>query len=180
MKHFYKLIALIFIFGLSVFLFRKDIPEVTIGEASQTSFDSATFPIMYAKLDDYTVNTMHGYSSELDSGKIRESITPLTSTKFFTAQIQENESKIKRLDFELRDILNNKILESDTLTAFDSADNYKTAKIKFTEALDTSTEYGLKITLTTSLSKKIHYYTRIKYYVCSSRKTKSRKRKAKY
>lgn len=164
MKHFYKLIALIFIFGLSIFLFRNDIPEATIGEATQTSFDSATFPIMYAKLDDYTVNTMHGYSSELDSGKIRESITPLTSEKFFTVQIQENESKIKRLDFELRDILNNKILESDTLTAFDSTDKYKTAKIKFTEALDTSTEYGLKITLTTSLSKNIHYYTRIKYY----------------
>ena len=30
--------------------------------------------------------------------------------------------------------------------------------------MDTSTEYGFKITLTTNLSKKIHFYTRIKYY----------------
>ena len=51
---------------------------------------------------------MHGYSSELDSGSIRESITPLDTEKTFTIKISENESKIKKLDFELRDILNNK------------------------------------------------------------------------
>lgn len=164
MKHFYKFISLLFIFYLSIFLFRNSIPEATAGTTTATSLQDATFPIMYLQLDKYTVNTMHGYSSELDSGSIRESITPLNMSKTFTVKISENESKIKKLDYELRDLLNNKVIESDTLTAFDSEKDYKTAKIKLSEALDTSTEYGFQITLTTNLSKKIHFYTRIKYY----------------
>ena len=30
--------------------------------------------------------------------------------------------------------------------------------------MNTSTEYGLEITLTTNYSKRIHFYTRVKYY----------------
>ena len=164
MKLFYKFISLLFIFGVAIFLFKDNIPETTAGTTIATDLQDATFPVVYIGLGKYTVNTMHGYSSELDSGSIRESITPLDTEKTFTIKISENESNIKKLDFELRDILNNKILETNTLTAFDSEDQFKTARIKLSEAMDTSTEYGFKITLTTNLSKKIHFYTRIKYY----------------
>lgn len=154
MKLFYKFISLLFIFGVAIFLFKDNIPETTAGTTIATDLQDATFPVVYIGLGKYTVNTMHGYSSELDSGSIRESITPLDTEKTFTIKISENESKIKKLDFELRDILNNKILETNTLTAFDSEDQFKTARIKLSEAMDTSTEYGFKITLTTNLSKK--------------------------
>lgn len=168
MKHFYihlyRFIALIFVFGISLFFFRNDIPDATVGTTTATSLQDATFPVIHLKLGGFTVNTMRGYSSRLDSGSIRESITPLDATKTLTVNIAENALKIKKLDFELRDILNNKVLETDGLTAFDTDKNYKTIKIKLSEPLDTSTEYGLQITLTTNLSKRINYYTRIKYY----------------
>lgn len=168
MKHFYihlyRFIALLFVFGISLFFFKNDIPDATVGTTTATSLQDSTFPIIQLKLGEFTVNTIHGYSSQLDSGNIRESITPLDTTKTFTVNILENDLKIKKLDFELNDILNNKILETDSLTAFDTDKNYKTIKIKLSETLDTSTEYGLQITLTTNLSKKINFYTRIKYY----------------
>lgn len=168
MKHFYlhlyRFIALLFIFCISLFFFRNDIPDATVGTTTATSLQDSTFPVIHLKLGKFTVNKIHGYSSELDSGNIRESITPLDTTKTFTVNISENELKIKKLDFELHDILNNKTLETNSLTAFNTDENYKTIKIKLSEALDTSTEYGLKITLTTSLGKKINFYTRIKYY----------------
>ena len=147
-----------------MYFFSKSIPEATIGTTKATSLQDAAFPIMYIELGDYTLNTLHGYSGELNSGNIRESITPLGTDKTFAVKIDENNSKIKRLDFQLRDIANNKIIESNTLTAFEKKDNDKYAKIKITESLDTSTEYGMQITLTTNLSKKIQFYTRIKYY----------------
>lgn len=162
--HLYRFIALLFIFGISLFFFRNDIPDATVGTTTATSLQDSTFPIIHLKLGKFTINTIHGYTSELDSGNIRESITPLDTTKTFTVNISENALKIKKLDFELHDILNNKILETDSLTAFDTDKNYKSIKIKLSEALDTSTEYGLQITLTTNLSKKINFYTRIKYY----------------
>lgn len=164
LKHLYKFIALLFLFGASLFFFGKSIPEISVETTTATSLQSSTFPIVYLQVGDYTLNTLHGYSSEMDSGKVRESITPLDATKAFTVKIKQNESKIKKLDYELRDIANNKIIETNSLTAFDTEDSYRTASIKISQGLDTSTEYGFQITLTTSYSKKIHFYTRIKYY----------------
>ncbi len=164
MRYFYKLAALFFIFCASIFVFKDSIPEASTGTSVSAGLQDATFPIVYLQLGDYTVNTLHGYSSKLDSGVIRESITPLDTSKTFTVKISENSSKIKKLDFELRDIANKKIIEKNALTAFDRQENYKTAKIKLSEGIDTSTEYGMQITLTTNVSKKINFYTRIKYY----------------
>lgn len=164
MKHLYKFIGLLFLFIASVFFFGQSIPELSVATTTATSLQDSTFPIVYLQVNDYTLNTLHGYSSEMNSGSVRESITPLDNAKKFTVKIQQNESKIKKLNYELRDIANNKILESKELTAFDNEKNYRTADIKISQGLDTSTEYGMQITLTTSYSKKIHFYTRIKYY----------------
>lgn len=97
-------------------------------------------------------------------GKIRESITPLDNSKTFSVKIQQNESKIKKITYELRDIANQKVLETNSYMSFDSDGKYLTSKITLNQALDTSTEYDMQITLTTNVSKKIHFYTRIKYY----------------
>ncbi len=165
MKHIYKFFALFLIFGLSIFLFRKMIPEASAGTSSATTLQTATFPIMYLEIGNgYTVNTLHGYSSELNSSNVRECITPLEADKSFIVKFKENQTKVKKLTFNLKDITNNKVIESDTLTAFDNKKGLKTLKIKLSESIDTSTEYGMDIVLTTNLSKKIHYYTRIKYY----------------
>lgn len=165
MKHLYKAVALFLLFGVSVFLFRKMIPEASVGTSSATELQTATFPIMYLQLgNDYTINTLHGYSSELNSSSVRDSITPLSSDKSFYIKLKENKLKIKKLTYSLKDIANNRVIETNTLTAFDLKNGYKTLKIKLSESIDTSTEYGMCFTLTTSMSKKIYFYTRIKYY----------------
>lgn len=164
MKYLYKFFAYFALFCISIFAFHGDIPNISVGTATATSLHDSTFPIMYLQLNEFTVNTLHGYSSELDSANVRESITPLGTDKSFTVKISENESNIKRLDFELKDIANRKIITSNTLTAFSHVKKFKTAKIKLDASMDTSTEYGLKITLTTNYSKKIHFFTRVKYY----------------
>lgn len=164
MKHLYKFIGLLFLFIGSLFFFGKNIPEISVVTTTATSLQASTFPILYLQTGKHTVNTLHGYSSEIDSGKLRESITPLDASKSFTIKIQQNESKIRKLEYKLRDIANNKIIETNALSAFDTEDNYRTITIKINQALDTSTEYGFQITLTTNNSKKIHFYTRIKYY----------------
>ncbi len=164
MKHFYKFVGLCIIFGVSMFFFSKNIPDISVGKTTATSLQASTFPIVYLQLDKHQVNTLHGYSSQQDSAQLRESITPLDTSKAFTAQIAENELEIKKLDYELQDIPNKKTISSDSLTAFTQEDSYKTVRIRLDAPMDTGTEYGLQITLTTSYSKKIYFYTRIKYY----------------
>lgn len=164
MKHLYTFTFLLFVFIGAIFFFKKDIPSISVATTTATSLQDSTFPIIYLQDDKYTVNTLHGYSSELNSGNIRESITPLNTKKTFQVRISENESKIKQLDYALKDISNNVIIEENRINALEKKDSYKVAKIKIKEALESSTEYGMQITLTTNLSKKIHFYTRIKYY----------------
>ena len=81
MKHIYRLILLLFIFIGSLFLFGQTIPEISAVTTTATSLQSSTFPILYLQVGNYTLNTLHGYSSEMDSGKVRESITPLDAKK---------------------------------------------------------------------------------------------------
>ncbi len=164
MKHLYKFVILLIIFLGALFFFGKGIPSISIATTTATSIQDSSFPTMYLQLGDYTVNTLHGYSSELSSSDVRESITPLDTTKTFIAKIDENDCVIKKLSYDLRDISNSKSIESGDITAFDKKGSLKTAKIRLKEGMDTSTEYGMKITLITSYSKKIHFYTRIKYY----------------
>ena len=164
LKHLYKFIALFFLFAASLFFFSGNIPEISVETTTATSLQASTFPMVYLQVGKYTVNTLHGFSSEIDSGKVRESITPLDSKKTLKVKIQQNESKIKKLDYSLRDIANDKTTETNSLTAFKTEKGYRTAIIKISQGLDTSVEYGFQITLTTSSSKKIHFFTRIKYY----------------
>ena len=164
MKHVYKAIGLFILFIVSLFFFGKMIPEISVATTAATSMQHSTFPIVYLQTGEYTINALHGYSSEIGSAKVRESITPIDAKKKLTVKIEQNESRIKKLDFQLRDIANKKNIEENTLTAFDTQNNYRTATIKFSAALESSKEYGLQITLTTNVSKKIHFYTRIKYY----------------
>ena len=164
MKYFYKALALFFLFIAAVIFFGRSIPKISIATTAATSMKHSTFPVIYLEADGHTVNTLHGYSSEIDSGLFRESITPVDSEKRFLVKIMQNESKIKRLDYVLKNIGAKKTLEENSLTAFDTKGKYRTARIKFSAGLESSIEYGLQITLTTNLSKKIHFYTRIKYY----------------
>lgn len=164
MKHLYIFTGLLFIFVASIFFFKKDIPSISVATTTAISLQDSTFPIVYLQNDKYTINTLHGYSSELNSGNVRESITPLNTKKTFQVKIDENSSKIKQLNFALKDISNNEIIEEGRINALDQKDDFKIAKIKLEEALESSTEYSMQITLTTNLSKKIHFYTRIKYY----------------
>lgn len=163
-KYIYRFFILLFIFCGAVFFFSKGIREVSIDATGSVSMSDSSFPILRLQLGSFVLNTMHGYSSNIAAKEVRESITPLDFDKDFELLIEEKNSTIKKLKYELRSISDNQLLDSGSLTVFDKKKEYRTASIKLNASLDTSTEYGLKFTITTSSSKKIHYYTRVKYY----------------
>jgi len=149
---------------IGIAFFSKSIPSISVSTTTASSIQDSTFPMVYLQVGESFINPLHGYSSELNSSTVRESITPLDTGKTFAVNIAENDSKIKKLSYELRDIANNKSIETGDITAFDKNKKYKVATVHLKEAMDTSTEYGFCMTLITNYSKKIHFYTRIKYY----------------
>lgn len=164
LKFVYKVIILIAVFIGALVFMGGTIKEETVGFDTTVKMKEATFPVIYLETEDNRINLLRGYGGNMDANIIRESITPINKSKVFTVQIQENESVVKKVKYEIRESSNNKLLDSGSVSALDSTEKGKSTEIKIQAVLETSKEYLVKMTLVTDVSKKIHYYTRIKYY----------------
>ena len=164
LKHFYRIIILIGVFAASLFYFSKDIKEVVFEIDNTVDMEDATFPLVTLKSGEEEINLLHGYSSNLNANKLREAVTPLDMDQAFEVVIHEGEDTIKKLNYEIREFADNELIESNSVSVFEEDGEEKTAKIKFRTELDKEKEYAVKITLITSKSQKMYYYTRVKIY----------------
>ncbi len=162
LKYLYKGIILLCIFAGSLYYFGRDIKEEVFDIQKTIKMDETSFPILAIRLGKAEINLLHGYSNNLNANMVRDSITPLDSDQSFEVVIDGKENDVKRVIYELRSVTDNKLLETDTINALEKEENKKTAKIKFKTELGEGTEYGVKITLVTSESRKMNYYTRVK------------------
>lgn len=164
MKHVYRILVLIAVFAASIIFMSRNIKEVEFHFDTTVEMGDASFPLVELKTGDYTVNLLHGYGSSMDSNRIRESVTPLDQEQSFTVMIAENETNVRKLKYEIRTVNRNELVDSGSISALDEKDGVKSAKITIQAALKQSTEYAVKITLVNLEGRKIHYYTRLKYY----------------
>ncbi len=163
-KYIYKLFILTAIFIAALIFMSRNIKEEEITLEKAVTMEEATFPLMYLKSDGYTINRLHGYSSNIDANTIREALTPLRQEKELDVEFSENETVIKKIKYEIRELEGNTLLEGGTISGLNTTKEGKSAKIKLNTNLATSTEYAMKITAVTDQSRKIYFYTRVKYY----------------
>ncbi len=164
MKFRYKLLIVIAVFIAALIYFGGDIKETVFEtSASTTDMSGATLPTISFEINGNEVNRLHGYVSNLDEMIMRETITPITSTRTFTVLIEENESTVKKLKYEILNT-DGREVESDSFTVLDAEEGPKKVKIALKETMKTGQEYICKVTLITNRSKRIYYYTRLKMY----------------
>ncbi|MGB8454835.1 MAG: hypothetical protein WCD89_21215 [Anaerocolumna sp.] len=172
LKLLYRGIILLGIFATFLYYFSRDIKEEVFDIQKTIEMEEASFPILTIRLNKDEINLLHGYSNNLNANLVRDSITPLDSDQSFVAVIDGKGNDVKRVIYELRSVVDNKLLETDTINALEKEEDKKTAKIKFKTTLDEGTEYAVKITLVTSESRKMNYYTRVKLQPSSYYKEK--------
>lgn len=171
----YRIIILTVIFFGALYYFSKNYLVVRNFDlsADTTVMAEATLPNISLVVGDDEINRLYGYSANLDWTLNRETITPIGKDKSFVVRVEENEMTVRRLKYELFDVASGVLLDSGTISALTSertgndAENGKTvkaAKIKLNAELNEGTEYSVKITLVTSTSKRVYYYTRVKLY----------------
>ncbi len=169
LKHIYKALGLVAIFVLALWFFSRNIEEVNVHIVNDTvESESETLPIISLKSQGIVMNRLFGYTSRIAANEIRESVTPLDSGKSLEINIGENKTKINKLSYEVRSVDSNELLDSGQISAFNRVDNQVTAELNFDINFAASTEYSLKIILVSDISKKINYYTRLKYYADDS------------
>lgn len=172
LKQIYRIIILLAVFIAALSYFSGGIKEVVFDVNNTTTMEDATFPLVTIKTGDSTINRLHGYSSNLDANKIRESVTPLSTDKTFEVQIDQKEYDIRKLNYEVREFVGNALIETDSVSVFEEDGDIKTAKIKLISELAAEKEYAVKITLISSTSEKMYFYQRIKIYQDSHLKEK--------
>lgn len=163
MKHIYRSIVLVIIFVLSVLYFGKNIQEQTIDFNTTVKMGKATFPTVTIRTGDVELNRLHGYTSNIDANVIRESIIALDSAGSFEVLIDENETNVKKLDYEIRNIASDEVVDEGSISALEKEKDRKIAKIKIKTELEREKEYSLKITIKSDVNKKIYFYSRVKY-----------------
>jgi len=169
----YRILILLAIFFGALYYFSGNYLVVRSFELSTdtTEMAEATLPNISLVVEEEEINRLFGYTSNLDWELNRETITPLGNDKSFVVRIEENEMTVRRLKYELFDVTSGAVLDSGTISALTSEKEakagekpVKTAKIKLNAELNEGTEYSVKITLVTSNSKRVYYYTRVKLY----------------
>lgn len=169
----YRILILLAVFFGALYYFSGNYLVVRSFELSTdtTEMAEATLPNISLVVEDEEINRLYGYTSNLDWELNRETITPLGTDKSFIVRIEENEMTVRRLKYELFDVTNGSMLDSGTISALTSEKEakegekpVKTAKIKLNAELNEGAEYSVKITLVTSNSKRVYYYTRVKLY----------------
>lgn len=125
--------------------------------------EGATLPVIYMNVNGEDVNTLYGYTSEMDVSLMRDSITPLDESRGVTFRVEKMGAGIKGITIKLRTVDGGRLVENTVISEY-SEDQYSiTAFVKLKDLLENYTEYSLQIYLSTNDSKEIMYHTRVVY-----------------
>lgn len=129
-----------------------------------SEMDSATFPLVYAVVNDMKINCMHGYVGDVDASLIRDTITPIEESEKVKLIVDGASTKIKKMHYELRSADASSLVEDGDILSFkkDKHGDYTTT-LKIRMQLKENQDYVLKLTLLGDEDSEITYYTRLFY-----------------
>lgn len=165
MKRVYRIVYLVLIFLVALLFFGSRVGETVFqGETETVPGSEASFPTISVLTCGEEINYISGYSSNLSTILNREDLIPVGPDGVFELKINEYETDIRRLKYEVLDVSSEAEVDSGTINAFEKQDGYKLARIKLKADLKEGTEYAVKATLISNAGKRMYYYFRIKQY----------------
>ncbi|MDO5294357.1 MAG: hypothetical protein Q4F05_16605 [bacterium] len=163
MKYFTKILVLFAVFVTSIVYFGTNMKVETYSVQKSIDMGDSTFPSVSMLTDkDEEINMLSGYAGNIDSNNFRDAMMPLDTSNTVKILIRENETTVKKLNYDVIDIASDEVLYSNSISALDTEKEGKTTNLKITADLENGKEYSLKVTLITEESKKISYFCRIK------------------
>ncbi len=121
----------------------------------------ATLPIVYMNTNGMVYNELHGYTVDMDSAFMRDTITSLDEGRSIGFQVDTFGQKVGSIRYEVRSVDGERLIENTEVLDYEHNANLLTAKIIVKDLIDKNTEYELVIFLDTELQNEIRYYTRI-------------------
>ncbi len=121
----------------------------------------ATLPKIYLSIEGETVNELSGYTSEMDLGLLRDTITPLDENRGITFRVVKYSRLISNINCKVRTVDGSRLIESFDVVQKSEDDYNILAQVTFKDLLEENTEYSLQIYLTFEDGSEAFYHTRI-------------------
>ncbi len=162
-----KILAVLLSFLVSGFVASRFVNLDTTDMTSDMA--GATLPVVSIQYDDLPVNTMFGYTSDMELSYMRNCITPLMPGRRIRLVIDRYNAGIREMAYEVRTVDGSRLIEDTPIDKTDITLNRITADIIIKDLIRENTEYELIVKLTLSDGRVAKYYSRIlnpdEYYV---------------
>lgn len=155
-----KVFILLAIFAVSVagfsFFLNREKTENT------RDFETPTLPVAYMKIGEVSVNRMFGYRQEMDVATMRDSLTPLTTDRELTIQINPYGNKINSVTYEVTSADGSELVENAKIKSLEDNGSLKEAVFTLGTPILMNQEYVIRFTMDIDqMDEPVYYYTRI-------------------
>ncbi len=157
-SRFFRIPFLILVFIGGILLFSRFMNYQQVESASD--LEDPTLPVMYADIDGNKINRMYGFTMEMDSSDMRESLIPITTERSITISYKANDNEIKSVSYEITSPDTGEVIENSKIGNFKTEDSLKTASFTLSEPILMNREYPIRFTIATE-DREIYYYSRI-------------------
>lgn len=120
----------------------------------------ATMPVMSFNLDKIKINTLHGYTTEMDPTKMRDCVIPISDDRKLSLSISTYGMAVDRISYKIRSMDGKRLVADDEISSFSNKDNTIQADVNMPNVMDENTEYLLVFTITSGQDN-VYYYSRI-------------------
>jgi len=150
-------LGMVFVFSIILFsnMMNKDLTQNT------AELEKPTFPVMYMEISDMLVNPMYGYQKEMQALYMRESVTPLSTTRDLTAVINPFGNKIEAVVYEVLTADGSTRIENGKLSNIKNSGDYQKVSFRLETPILMNQEYTLRFTINCVGEEPLYYYTRL-------------------
>lgn len=158
-KQFLKILISVFLFiGIIGFHMYN---VYNAGTKDEDVVTGGTLPVVSVLFEDLKINTMCGYTMDMEEEYMRDIITPITNDNKVKILIDRYENSIVNISYQIRSIDGERLIEDFTVDYFEVNGDQIETEFQLSNMLEADKEYMLKVTLGTENQEMVNYYTRI-------------------
>lgn len=121
----------------------------------------ASYPVVVMQSDGMDINTLFGYSNQMNASYLRYTLTPLPENRKIYIKIKLFDNEISGLTYEVRSLDTSRLVEKTDVYDYIHMEDEISADLSIKDLIEKDQEYILVITLHMSSGEEVNYYTRI-------------------
>jgi hypothetical protein len=126
----------------------------------RSDMNDPSFPEVMVEYGGVASNRMYGYAQKMQTDFVRDSVTPIDTTKKLIFLVNPYDTKVSSLSYEIRTTDGSRVIENRKVKNLSTSDSYLKTTVEITSDLLLNQEYSMQITLETNKGD-IYYYTRV-------------------